>query len=103
MAVDSESIVFIEAKRVLTVGKPGLDMKGQVLAECAGLLKSLLSLTLDSKQATTKCHLSVHNKDRGGKCCATSKNGLGAVNVRHARGKYLKESCDFCGGTKAID
>ena len=39
IAVDSVSIVFIEVKKVLTLGKSGLDVKGQVLAECAGMLK----------------------------------------------------------------
>ncbi|KAN0073248.1 hypothetical protein V8E54_008468 [Elaphomyces granulatus] len=35
IAVESISIVFIEVKKVLAVGNAGLNMKAQVLAECA--------------------------------------------------------------------
>ncbi|GAB1195341.1 hypothetical protein APSETT444_004599 [Aspergillus pseudonomiae] len=35
VALDSVSIVFIEVKKSWTMGKQGLDIKGQVLAECA--------------------------------------------------------------------
>ncbi|OXV06001.1 hypothetical protein Egran_06231 [Elaphomyces granulatus] len=35
IAVDSVSTVFMEVKEILTVSKSGLDIKGQVLAECA--------------------------------------------------------------------
>lgn len=40
IVVESVSIVFMEVKKVLTVGKSGLDIKGQVLAECTGMFKS---------------------------------------------------------------
>ncbi|KAE8133560.1 hypothetical protein BDV38DRAFT_257966 [Aspergillus pseudotamarii] len=35
VALDSVSIVFIEVKKSCAMGKQGLDVKGQVLAECA--------------------------------------------------------------------
>ncbi|KAB8237930.1 uncharacterized protein BDW43DRAFT_150496 [Aspergillus alliaceus] len=35
IALDSVSIVFFEVKKIWTMGKSGLDIKGQVLAECA--------------------------------------------------------------------
>ncbi|KAN0070542.1 hypothetical protein V8E54_011411 [Elaphomyces granulatus] len=35
IAVDSVSTVFMEVKEILTLSKSGLDIKGQVLAECA--------------------------------------------------------------------
>ncbi|KAE8380167.1 hypothetical protein BDV26DRAFT_258102 [Aspergillus bertholletiae] len=35
VALDSVSIVFVEVKKTWTMGRQGLDAKGQVLAECA--------------------------------------------------------------------
>jgi hypothetical protein len=40
IAVDSVSTVFMEVKEILTLSKSGLDIKGQVLAECAAMFKS---------------------------------------------------------------
>ena len=45
VAVDSVSIVFIEVKKAWTLGKSGLDVKAQVLAECAGMLESSLLIS----------------------------------------------------------
>lgn len=44
VAVDAISIIFIEVKKILTTGKHALDTKGQVLAECAGMLNLFLIL-----------------------------------------------------------
>ncbi|KAJ5977690.1 hypothetical protein N7501_001032 [Penicillium viridicatum] len=35
ISLDSVSVVFVEVKKTFTIGKAGLDVKAQVLAECA--------------------------------------------------------------------
>jgi hypothetical protein len=40
IVADSVSTVFMEVKEISTMSKYGLDIKGQVLAECAGMFKS---------------------------------------------------------------
>lgn len=44
VAVNAIRIILIEVKKILTTGKHALDIKGRVLAECAGMLKIFIIL-----------------------------------------------------------